>query len=190
MQIFYIENENNNVLLININNKVVKKIVEQDNYVLLFNDDELVGINIFNIPDELNLKPGIIFGTTKILSWIQAQTKICLQQENHFVVCEVIECNGIDKTHLHKCIVTDGQTNYEIVCGAKNVRKGLKTVLAKVNTIMPNGKCILPGTLMGYKSNGMLCSYKELNLPHDQSGIVEIGSDYNVGDEFLPVYSN
>ena len=41
---------------------------------------------------------------------------------------------------------------------------------------------------MGFQSDGMLCSYKELNLPSNQQGIIEVDNNFKIGDEFLPVY--
>ena len=41
---------------------------------------------------------------------------------------------------------------------------------------------------MGFQSDGMLCSYKELNLPSNKLGVIEVDNNSKVGDEFLPVY--
>ena len=45
---------------------------------------------------------------------------------NNLVVGEVLECEDIPDTHLHKCVVDTGLDKRQIVCGANNVRKGIK----------------------------------------------------------------
>lgn len=62
--------------------------------------------------------------------------------------------------------------------------------MAKIGAILPNGHMILPGSLMGFESNGMLCSSKELNLSPESNGIIELNDTYNIGDEFLELYQN
>lgn len=188
MQIFY--TKNNNTLMINFSNSPITKTENFNNYTLLFNDDKLVGINVFNFENKFNLKTGIIWPQSDLLNWIKSLTNIDLNNNitKHFVVVEVYECEPIPKTHLHKCIVSDGNSKYNIICGANNVKKGLKTILAKVDTILPNGKYITSGQVMGFNSDGMLCSYKELNLPFDKPGIIEIDNNFKIGDEFLPIY--
>jgi len=58
MQIFY--TKNNNTLMINVSNLPITKTENFNNYTLLFNDDKLVGINIFNLKNPFNLATGII----------------------------------------------------------------------------------------------------------------------------------
>lgn len=188
MQIFY--TKNNNTLMINFSNLPITKTENFYNYTLLFNDDKLVGINIFNFENTFNLTTGIIWPQNDLLNWIKSLTNIDFNSDitRHFVIVEVCDYEPIPKTHLHKCIVSDGKSKYNIICGASNVKKGLKTVLAKVDTILPNGKYITSGQVMGFQSDGMLCSYKELNLPSNKLGIIEVDNNFKVGDEFLPVY--
>ena len=57
-----------------------------------------------------------------------------------FVVVEVVECEmHPDSDHLHVCKVTDGTTEYQVVCGAPNCRKGIKTAFAKIGAVIPDG---------------------------------------------------
>lgn len=58
MQIFY--TKNNNTLMINFSNLPITKTENFNNYTLLFNDDKLVGINVFNFENKFNLKTGIV----------------------------------------------------------------------------------------------------------------------------------
>ena len=102
------------------------------------------------------------------------------------VVGKVLECDNIPDTHLHCCKVDIGNEVLDIVCGAPNVRKGLKVIVAKVGAHLPGGE-IKKGMIRGYESNGMLCSIKELGLDHkflrpcDIEGIHEFNDDAVIG---------
>ena len=100
-----------------------------------------------------------------------------------FVVAEVLTCEVIEGTHLHKTTVTDGKETLQIVCGAPNCRTGLKTALAKIGAVVPDGGFkIKKGKLRGVESFGMLCSSKELALPGgDHAGIMELPPETPVG---------
>ena len=100
-----------------------------------------------------------------------------------FVVAEVLTCEVIEGTHLHKTTVTDGKETLQIVCGAPNCRAGLKTALAKIGAVVPDGGFkIKKGKLRGVESFGMLCSSKELALPGgDHAGIMELPPETPVG---------
>lgn len=187
MQIFYVQN----ALLININDLPITNIEEKDGLFFLYNNDDVIGVNILNLPSSFNLTPGLIYPTTELIEYIEEVTKLTFIKEVNFVVGEVVSCEDIPDSHLHKCIVFDGQTNHDIVCGASNVKAGIKVVLAKTNTIMPNGKRLVPGKLMGYTSNGMICSAKELKISTDnEQGIMILDDKYNIGEEFKKVYTN
>jgi len=104
--------------------------------------------------------------------------------DDHFVVVEVLECEAHpDSDHLHVCKVTDGAETIQVVCGAPNMRKGIKTAFSKIGAVIPNGGFkIKKGKLRGVESFGMCCSSAELNLPggnHD--GIMEFPADTPTG---------
>ena len=99
----------------------------------------------------------------------------------NLVVGEVIECEmHPDSDHLHVCKVNVGNEVLQIVCGAPNVRKGLKVIVALVGAELPGDFKIKAGKIRGVESNGMLCSIAELGLdskflrPEDKEGIHEL----------------
>ena len=100
-----------------------------------------------------------------------------------FVVGEVLTCEVIEGTHLHKTTVSDGTATVQVVCGAPNCRVGLKSVLAKIGAVVPDGGFkIKKGKLRGVESLGMLCSSKELALAGGtHEGIIELPADAPVG---------
>ena len=95
---------------------------------------------------------------------------------DQIVVGEVLTCEPHpDSDHRHVCKVSDGESVYQVVCGAPNVRAGLKTPFAKLGAYVPGGDfTIVPRKLRGVESNGMLCSAAELKLSEDHSGIMEL----------------
>ncbi|MDX5543542.1 MAG: phenylalanine--tRNA ligase subunit beta, partial [Wolbachia endosymbiont of Andrena apicata] len=100
-------------------------------------------------------------------------------------VLEVIQHPNADKLKL--CKVDDGSKILQIVCGANNVREGMKTVLASLGSTLPESDfTIKPTKIRGVLSEGMLCSASELALVQEESeGIIELSDDYKVGDKFF-----
>ncbi len=108
----------------------------------------------------------------------------------NLVVGEVIECEmHPDSDHLHVCKVNVGNEVLQIVCGAPNVRKGLKVIVALVGAELPGDFKIKAGKIRGVESNGMLCSIAELGLdskflrPEDKEGIHELPETAVPGDD-------
>jgi phenylalanyl-tRNA synthetase beta chain len=74
---------------------------------------------------------------------------------------------------LTVCTVDAGREKLKVVCGAPNVRKGMKAPLAKIGATLP-GISIRKTSLRGVESEGMLCSARELGLSDDHSGLLEL----------------
>ncbi len=111
-------------------------------------------------------------------------------QSNHIknlVVGEVLECTDHpDSDHLHICKVNVGNETTQIVCGAPNVRKGLKVIVALPGAVLPGDFEIKAGKIRGEESNGMICALFELGLEEktDETyakGIEELPEDAPVG---------
>ena len=104
-----------------------------------------------------------------------------------FSVCEIIEVNkhpNADKLNLCKLNTKFGDS--EVVCGAPNVRVGMKAVFAPEGSYIPgSGIKLQATTIRGVKSNGMLLSERELSLSDDHDGILELDKNANIGDEIL-----
>ena len=110
---------------------------------------------------------------------------------NNLVIGEVLSCvNHPSSDHLHLCEVNVGSEVLKIVCGAPNVRKGLKVIVAKIGAVLPGNFEIKKSTIRGEESNGMLCALYELGLEEktDETyakGICELSSDAPVGEDPL-----
>jgi len=92
------------------------------------------------------------------------------------VVGEVLEsARHPDAGKLSVCrVTTDGSNRLQIICGARNVRAGLKVAVAMVGAHLPNDIVINSAKLRGQESNGMLCSARELGLSDEHDGIMEL----------------
>ncbi|AHX11350.1 phenylalanine--tRNA ligase, beta subunit [Neorickettsia helminthoeca str. Oregon] len=104
-----------------------------------------------------------------------------------FVVARVEEVSKHPQAdRLRLCRVSDGNQEFQIVCGAQNVRAGLKVVLACIGAVIPsNSMSIKKSKIRGCESMGMLCSSRELGLSEeDDGGILELGDEYEIGTEF------
>lgn len=75
-----------------------------------------------------------------------------------------------------------------IVCGAPNVRAGMTAALATVGTVLGEGFVIKKSKIRGVESFGMLCSEEELGLSHNNEGIMDLPTDFKVGDELSSYY--
>ena len=83
---------------------------------------------------------------------------------------------------LHVCKIFDGNEELNVVCGAPNVAKGQKVVLAKTGAIIPSNQMeIKKVKLRGQESNGMLCSEREIGLSDNHDGIIVLPEDVEVG---------
>ncbi len=74
---------------------------------------------------------------------------------------------------LTVCTVDAGREKVKVVCGAPNVRTGMKAPLARIGASLPS-LSIKKTTLRGVESDGMLCSARELGLSEDHSGLLEL----------------
>ena len=100
-------------------------------------------------------------------------------------VKEVVKHPNADR--LNVCQVDAGTgTLLNIVCGAPNVRAGMKAICAKSGALLPPGADGKPfeiktGKLRGVESQGMMCSAKELGISEESNGLMELPEDAPVG---------
>lgn len=91
-----------------------------------------------------------------------------------------------DADKLSLCQVSDGKQSYQVVCGAPNVRAGMRVPFAQIGAeiIAETGEKpfkIKAAKLRGVESNGMLCSAEELGLEEKSEGLLELAGDAPVG---------
>lgn len=99
---------------------------------------------------------------------------------------EVLTCEDHPNSdHLHVCTVSIGEAEpLQIVCGAPNVRAGLKVVVATLGTKLYDGdNCITikKSKIRGVESYGMLCAEDEIGIGTSHAGIIELPQEVQVG---------
>ena len=101
------------------------------------------------------------------------------------VVGEVVEVAPHPQAdRLRVCRVAAGKASpLNIVCGAPNVHAGMKAPLAIEGAMLPGGLRIRLSELRGVRSEGMLCSAKELGIDDSQGGLLELPADAPVGQD-------
>jgi phenylalanyl-tRNA synthetase beta chain len=109
---------------------------------------------------------------------------------SNVVVAEVVEVvRHPNADRLNVCQVDVGTgTLLNIVCGAPNVRAGMKAICAKAGAVLPPGADGKPfeikvGELRGVQSQGMMCSAKELKISEESNGLMELPADAPVGQD-------
>jgi phenylalanyl-tRNA synthetase beta chain len=117
------------------------------------------------------------------------------QAFSNVVVAKVLEvAKHPNADRLNVCQVDAGTgTLLNIVCGAPNVRPGMKVACAMAGAVLPPGDDGKPfeikvGKLRGVESQGMLCSARELKLSDDHGGLMDLPDDAPVGQNFRDYY--
>ncbi len=118
--------------------------------------------------------------------------KVITNKIDNLVIGKVISCiDHPDSDHLHLCQVDIGKEKLQqIVCGAPNVKEGLKVIVALPGAVLPGDFAIKSSKIRGVESNGMICALYELGLEEktDETyakGIEELGDNAVVGSDPL-----
>lgn len=137
---------------------------------------DLNGVDLITLADEIT-KTGV--NIEKVIS----------NHIDNLVIGEVIKCEmHPDSDHLHVCNVNIGNQIIQIVCGASNVKEGIKVIVALPGTKLPGDVVIKAGKIRGVESNGMICALFELGLEEKteetyNKGIEILGADAKVGED-------
>ncbi|OAN48782.1 phenylalanine--tRNA ligase subunit beta [Magnetospirillum moscoviense] len=108
-----------------------------------------------------------------------------------FVVGHVLEADKHpDADRLRVCKVDNGSQVLQVVCGAPNARAGLKVILAQPGVVIPaTGQPLKKGNVRGVESQGMMCSWRELEMGEDHDGIAELGAELAPGTKLVDILS-
>lgn len=102
---------------------------------------------------------------------------------SNVVVAEVVHVTQHPNAdRLKLCQVNYGESDHiQVVCGAPNVKAGIKVPLAKVGATLPGNFKIKKAKMRGEESHGMLCSGQELGIEQDYDGLMVLDSNLEVG---------
>ena len=108
---------------------------------------------------------------------------------SNLVVAEVLDTGRHPRADkLLVCRVGDGTRVYQVVCGAPNVRAGIKVPFARVGARLPDLK-VRKVNLRGVESHGILCSERELGLGDNHDGLMELPPDTPLGEDIATCLS-
>ena len=168
---------------------------KKGNVVTLYQEDQVVGFNIFEASKagvegngHIKLTEGLVNAFQQQLDQAGVNYQLSVDLSPKFVVGYVASKEkhpNADKLSILK--VDIGDEELQIVCGAPTVEAEQKVVVAKVGAVMPSGMVIKDAELRGVPSSGMVCSMKELNLPNapKEKGIMVLDDSYSVGQPFF-----
>lgn len=195
--IFYNYELFGDVIIIKFANKPATKVEQRNNITVIYNDEDIIGYNIFKTKHIVKIKAkGLIpLPADSLIDLINALltnenlNPLPYKLQSGFVVGYVKEAvKHPDSDHLSLTKVDIGEEELlPIVCGASNVEAGQKVVVAKVNTFMFDGTLIGEGKVLGETSKGMICSAYELNFisGQDDSGILILDDDAIIGSDIF-----
>ncbi|MBE6148911.1 MAG: phenylalanine--tRNA ligase subunit beta [Firmicutes bacterium] len=115
--------------------------------------------------------------------------KVISSRIDNIVIGKVLSCvDHPNSDHLHICEVDLGSNVEQIVCGAPNVKEGIKVIVALPGCILPGDFKIEKGVIRGVESNGMICALYELGLEEKNEethakGIAILDTDLEPGTD-------
>ena len=95
-------------------------------------------------------------------------------------VLTVVQHPDADRLRVTTVNIGSGEP-LQIVCGAPNVRAGMKVPVATIGAVLPGDFKIKKGKLRGVESQGMLCGASEIDLEDKIDGLLELPTDAPVG---------
>ncbi|WP_419168585.1 phenylalanine--tRNA ligase subunit beta [Halobacteriovorax sp.] len=125
-----------------------------------------------------------------------AEVEDVLSVGDHLEAITVVEVLEKEKhpeaDKLNLVTFTNGKDKFQVVCGAANVRVGMRTAYAPLGITLPNGLTLEPKKIRGVLSEGMLCSEEELGFAEDSAGIIELDKVFDnpeLGKNMLELYN-
>ena len=110
---------------------------------------------------------------------------------DNLAIGQITKCEDHpDSDHMHICTVDVGDETLQIVCGAHNVKKGIKVIVAKEGATLPGDFKIKKSKIRGVESCGMICALFELGLEEQteenyKKGIMVLPDDAPIGSDPL-----
>ncbi len=100
-------------------------------------------------------------------------------------VGQIMEVEPHPQAELVVCQISIGERQLQIVCGAPNAKVNLKVPVAIPGAVLADGTKIATTNLRGVMSYGMACSEAELGLSEDNSGLMELPNETQVGQDLV-----
>ena len=176
------------VVMIQMSDKDVQTVKEEGAIVNLYNQDTLIGVNVFDKEFSKLFDEGFNYPNDRNLELVNKylNSDYTYDGNKHLLVGQVLSFEAVeDSDKLNLCEVLVLDKSYSIVCGAKNVEENMKTIVALDNALLPDGTLIKSGKVLGIHSDGMLCSRRELGIDinPEEKGIIKLedSEELNLG---------
>jgi phenylalanyl-tRNA synthetase beta chain len=103
-----------------------------------------------------------------------------------FVIAKVLSAAPHPQADKLQVLSVDaGNGPLQVVCGAPNARAGLVGIFGPPGASVPSSGMVLKvAAIRGVESNGMMCSFRELELGEEHDGIVELPADAPIGTAY------
>lgn len=195
---FYYQKETiGDILFIVIDALKVPTLIKRygDVCVLYDEHNNLVGMNIYHfsqiyeinkcgmilpLPDDLLRAVNILISSYSLPKFIH--------EDSGFVVAKVKEIYPLeDSENLSYVSVYDGKNLISVVTASKNVKTNDLVVYAKIGTLLKDGSQLQATTMLGQKSEGMLCSARSLNIDivTKTNEVLILNQSYKIGEDFF-----
>lgn len=192
-RLFYNYETNGDVLFVVISpEKKANKVVSKDNVTLIYDNDELIGINIFKISDIVKIKhSGAIFSPNK--EFLKAINPLIVnagekplpeEEESGYEIMTIRKLEEHPLEEKAKIVTLSSKDKtYQAVSFYPNLEEGMKVVVAKDNTILINGALFQKKLVRNIAADVSICSSDELGIGEDKKNAFV--PDGNEGDDFF-----
>lgn len=181
------------VTMISLSDLEVTHTKENAAITTLYHHDDIVGYNVFDQAFSELFTEGFNYPSKENLDhlnqYLDNQT-FNYNGNHHLLVGQVLSFEAVENSDkLNLCEVLVNDTTYSIVCGAANVEKDMKTIVALDDALLPDGTLIKAGKVLGVHSDGMLCSKRELGFTQkpEEKGIIKLDDQEEVGLGFFDI---
>ncbi|MEZ4605495.1 MAG: phenylalanine--tRNA ligase beta subunit-related protein [Deinococcales bacterium] len=105
------------------------------------------------------------------------------------IIADIVDLKNVEASdHLKLATLSDGQNSYQVLTGAPNAKLGMRTALATLGAELATGITISKRNMMGFDSEAVVCSPKELGLYDYGAGLIEFGQDAPLGAALAPLW--
>ncbi len=169
-----------------------------ENVSILYHENIIIGINLFNVPSALsqNLHHGLNRTLSdEFIAQFNQYVKfigipLMIEQPSSGFMTGLIRSKEQhpESDHLFICLVDIGERTLQIITNSDKVKMGDKVVVAIEDSITATGFMVVPGMMMKYISEGMLCSAVTLGLDNQsQVGVMILPNDTMVGKDYYVI---
>lgn len=161
------------------------------NVEVIYNNDEAIGYNIFNVQNFLKIKSqGLIYlpspTLVEVINTVLINAKIeplGIKKESGYVIAQVLETKDLDSDKKLVKLNLGNEASYAIT-KSKSISDNQKVVVAKANTRLNDGSLVKEGNLDNLAINAHICSEKELSIS-ESNDLLMLDDEEEIGKDFF-----